>query len=793
MQVKSIKLFTLALMVIVPLLVITGCGKSGSRFANIAPVIRITSYEGYDPADPILANYADSLFLFQQKIYWHATDEDGVINGFAYRVLNDQGAPIATPGNHYVDMDGTITPQNVIDRFGTGWVMHYMPNANQDIPLDDPEARRTIWSSQKYAVINFPAADANGDPLNILSKFEVIAVDNRGEITQEAAYRWFTATSARPRCMITTTKGNPSGGQVGSGIRLSFSMKDYDPFIPETPFKYEFKMAKINPTTNAVLPGSETGWYDSVTPQDPKINEFLLTRYTNPSLSYDFENGNMVSKTIIYTRVYDLAGVVSVVDTSAILTCAVKPGFRPETMIYPQKVYALGDNHFIDYADESTPEILPFSIVAGAQRFATPFFNDLDTMNTAINSHNIKVWIRWGWKGEYGQITSAGSTIYTNNPYDKKVDTVLDRDTNLNYFSEITNFDLRLDGDYYHFGPYANSIVTDAADGKRWLRIPTNSVLGQTVVLTQLPSGSHTFEVRCVDLQGEVDPIPVSFTFVLHDLIPAADRSGVLIVDDDRHNAQTSPEAIVNQKYENMFSDFGGTVAFIKRTNTQETGDTNGDIRYRHLASTDLQHYKLVIYHSDNPSESGNLKNENDGLVMYMHTGGNVLISHTSKLASVLDSFVIGSQRTFLSNFGIPYISQPAQFLSDALQTRAFFQTAMGEEGYPDVQLQWGDPASFNPLVNNLQGLSTITYFNSHTATPIYKMGIKPVGYTPAGPTQEQYDMFMDTQGNPTKAIGLRKINTNNRCFLFGFPLSYMQDADTKAMMNVILQELGMM
>ncbi|MDP2173719.1 MAG: hypothetical protein Q8M98_04930 [Candidatus Cloacimonadaceae bacterium] len=800
MQVKSIKLLTLLLTVTLALLIFGGCGKSGTRFANLAPTISITSYEGFDDS-ALLAPYANTVFLFQQRIYWHATDPDGIITGFAYRVKNQNGDPIATPGNHFVDMDGSVTPQNVLDRFGPGWVMHYMPGADQSIPLSNPEARRWVWTSQKYALINFPASDANGNPLTLESTFEVIAIDNRGEITpldpnytalhRSVAWRKFNATSARPKCILSTTKGNPNGGAVGSGIKLMFSMKDYDPFIPETPFKYEFRMLKVHPTTGAPIAGTETEWFN--TSGQYRLSEYLLTRYTTPALTYDFNASNtLISKTKIFARVQDLAGVVSYAD-SASINFAVKPGFRPKTMIYPQKLYALGDNHFIDYSDESTPEIFPFTIIGGAQRFATAFFKDMEGNTTAINSNNLKVWIRWGWRGEYGTLPASGVPNPTDNPYDKKLDMVLDRETGANYFSEITHFDLRLNGEPYNFPPYANNIITDG-DGKRWIRIPQHSPLGQTVVLTSLITDTHTFEVRCVDLQGEVDPIPAVFSFTLHAPIPKAQREGVLIIDDDFHNAGTSPDATVNAKYVNMLSDFVGTKTFIKRTTSVNLpGNTYPDGNSRNFATSDLQKYKLVIYHNDNPDDTGNLKLENDGLVLYMHTGGNVLISHTAKLSQVLESFVKSTQKTFLSYFGVPYRSNPASFMSAALHIRPIFQKAVGQNAYPDVNLQWGatgtPEASFNSIVNARQGLSTITFFPfaeaaSYNLNRIYNMGLKPVTYPVFPPSQADFDLYNN------KPIGIRSINTNNRCYLFGFPLSYMQDMDTKALMNKILSEI---
>ncbi len=801
---KSTRLLILVAVTALAMLMFSGCGKSGSKFANQAPTIRITSYEGYDDSE-LLAPYENVNFLFQQKIFWNATDPDGVITGFAYRVKDQDGNPIATPGNHFIDTDGSVTPDNVIARFGTGWVLHYKSNADQDIPLDDPAANRTIWTSAKYATINFPASDANGNPLTMNSTFEVIAIDNRGDITAldpnypatSIAWRKFNATSARPTCIISTTKGNPNGGEVGSGIRLDFTMHDSDPFIPETPFKFEFRMMKVDPVTEAVIAGTESQWYNSVTTADPELNRYLLTRYTSPSIlgttnAYDIEGSVTNTKTKIQARAYDLAGVVSAVNDSSSLYFAVKAGFRPETLVYPQRVYALGDNHYIDYTDESTPEILPFTFINGVQRFATPFFKNMEGVNTAINSTNTKVWLRWGWKGEYGVVPATGPIIYTNNPYDKKIDTVLDRATNMNYFSEITHFHLRLDGQPYNYQPYANSIVTDT-EGLQWLRIPQNSPLGQTVVLTAMTSGTHTLQVRCEDLQGEVDPIPAEITFTLVSAIPAANRSGILVIDDDRQNASTSPEPTVLEKYQQMLADYTGTVQYIKRTNAQETGDTFADFRLRHLATSDLQNYKLVIYHSDNPSESGSLKNENDGLTLYLKSGGNILISHTSKLASVLDAFVLANQKTFVNYLGIPpFVSPPAAILSDALQTRPFFQKAVGANGFPDIDLQYGTTgqpgASFNPLVNNFQGLATITYFPTYSAqaAPIYSMGIKPVGFVPAGPTQAQYDLYNG------KTIGVRHVTNITRCYLLGFPLSYMQADDAKGMINQVLSELGM-
>lgn len=815
---KSLKLYAPLAVLAIALLILAGCGKSGEKFANEEPNIQITSYEGYysSPEDSVLTNlletYADSTFIFQQKIYWNASDPDGVIEGFAFRIRDQYGNPISTPGYDYIDLAGDVTPQNVIDRFGTGWVLHYKTNTNQDLPLDDPEANRTIWSSQKYATINFPAADMNGNPLTTESTFEVIAIDNRGGITPvdnnveyatdnpevnvtlptSVAWRRFNSTSERPTCTVTTTRGNPNGGEVGSGLRLSFTMKDNDPFIPSNAHKFEFRIMKIDPDTEEVIDGTVSEWYDSSSHQDPDMETFLLTRYTEPALTYDVVDGVTNTLTMIQGRAYDMAGVVSEVEGSSSITFAVREGFRPETLIYPQKVYALGDNHYVDYSDETSPEIYPFTIVGGVQRFATAFFVDMDSTSTAINSHNIKVWIRWGWHGEYGRVQATGDIIPTDNPYDKKVDIVLDSETNENYFSEITHFDLRFDGAPYNYPPYADEHVIDEGTLKEWLRIPLYSPLGQTLVLTALESGVHTFEVRCVDLQGEVDPTPAVIDFNLVDLLPADQRNGILVIDDESNHPSYAPEPTIFDKYQAMLSDYNGSKTFIKRTSLLEEGDTNQDSELRHLATSDLQQYKLVIYHSDNPQDSGQLKNENDGLTLYMRSGGNVLVSSTSQLASVLDAFVLANQKSFINYFGIPYVSPPARILSNALNSRPFFQQAIGQEGYPDIDLQYDvDPEdenddSFNPLVDLFKGLGTITYFNNSNPDTdvIYQMGIKEVGQDNYSPNDDQYATYN------LQPIGLRKINPENTCYILGFPLAYMQEDDARAFINQVISDV---
>ncbi|MDI9530055.1 MAG: hypothetical protein QM233_09030 [Candidatus Cloacimonadota bacterium] len=815
MKRKSITLLIILIAMGLALLLLSGCGKSGNRFANQAPTIKITSYEGADDSD-LLSPYADSVFAFQQKIYWHATDPDGVITGFAYRVSrvyrDNSGAitrivPIATPGNDSID-DGQLTPSNVLETLGTGWVLH----TSGDNPT------QSIWTTQKYATINFPAADTLGNPEVIESLFEVIAIDNRGDITKadprysnpprSEAWRSFNAQSVPPECIVSTTKGNPNGKDVGSGLRLMFSMRSEDPFISPIPSKFKFAIVKSDPT-GVHNNTQDIVWHDTATSlNDTKIEEFLLTRHTTPSLTYDYDEGGTEpqTKTKIYAVAFDMAGVASAVPDS--IYFAVKPGFRPKTITYHQRIYALGDHHYIDYVDGETLEILPFTIIGGVQRFATFFYVDSDSTNSAVHSQNLKVWLRWGWSGEYGKI--SGNVIeFTNNPFDKKMDAVLDGETGENYYSELTHFHLRLDGQPYNYAPLAGDETAHVTDpnGDRWLRIPINSPLGQTLVLTSLQPGTHTFQVRCEDLQGEVDLQPAEFTFNVAQYIPPASRNGILIIDDDEHHNAYSPDDIVQAKYESMLADYTGPKVFMKRhygSGAVQPGEFHTDKRYRQLSPSELMKYKLVIYHNDNPSKSGELKLENDGITQYLIDGGNMLISHTSQLSAVLTAFSSVAQRTFLHYMNVPYRNDSSVVISSSLQVRPFFQAAIGQNvnsvPFPDINLQFnangvGEP-SFNQIVELKDGLSAVTYFplmdmpgyESYKANVIYRMRIKNVGTPPDFPANDdEYNKYNN------KAVGFRKVNPNGaRCYLLGFPLSYMREADARALMNRVISDCSL-
>jgi hypothetical protein len=595
---------------------------------------------------------------------------------------------------------------------------------------------------------------------------------------------------------------------VGTGIRLSFSLDDKDPFIQPTAWYYKFKVQKVNNTTGTVIsevPSND--WISTV--NEPKVNQYLLTKLTYPSISSDYNAaGEKVTYTRVIAKVIDLAGIESVADT---IKFAVKEGFHPSTIPHFKRIYALGNNHFIDYSDTATPEVWPYTIVNNKTIYATPFFKDMDGYYTAVNSSNLKSWIRWGWHGEYGIINANGTFTVTDDPYDKKIDLLLDESTNKNYYSEITHFDIRLNDAPYNYPPLANSVHQDN-DGKRWLRVPINSSLGQTIVLTNLPVNTpdhpfHLFEVRAVDLQGVADPTPAEFKFKILPSVERAQKSGILVIDDDIHHPSLAPEDSIDARYANMLADYTGEVVYRKRTDSAIQ-----DIKNRKIAFSDIQKYKLVIYHSDYVTSTSFMPIDHDAYMLYLNQGGNMLVSAGGNLHSLVQAMQLATQRTMETYFGIKYQANATSFVTGSLLTNSWFVKAKAAQaGLSDISLAYDvnlnnplpepimvnnqvivpDPneKNFIGIVNTRMGLGPVTYFTAYESSsdvkPIYRYESKGVSsqyYCP--PTQADYNSVNNL------VIGLKKVTPRNNCYITGFPLSLMKKADARLFMKNIVNEV---
>ena len=792
---KALKM-SLLLGTIAVLLALTACGVDGDYKSNNAPVIRITSWEGAENEEA--ASDLDSL-VFQQKIYWNANDIDGTITGIAYRILDENGNPIATPGNSVIDDIGEIASITYEGEELVGWVVHYKEGADESIPLTSDLAKKTIWSQEQYATVNFPSNE-NGEPTIKISSFEVIAIDNRGTVSN-IAKKSFKTISSIPTCILSTSRGNPNGKQVGTGLYITFSMSTVpgDPLgVPGADY-FEYKVGKYvydedaDSTDTAELI-EETGWFVTTS------REIILTKNSEPALTPDFESTEPDASQLTFTRVtahaYNYAGVKS---NESNIEFAVKEGFHPNTMIYPEKVYALGDNHYKDYVDSEDQENYPYIFKDGPIPviYATNFFTDTEGNFTAVNSTNLKVYAKWGYYGQYGTppTSSSGAITYSDSPYDTEVGRVLNEADDKDYYSEIVAFDIRFDDapfDFYALSQDPNNTVTHE-DGTQWLRVPKNSVwsIAKGLDIGNLDSGMHKLEISAVDLQYEYDPTPAVLEFNLIDPIAKANRNGIMVFEASTFPTWSQTQVYADSVYHEVLSDFSG-VDYFDRSDINATIGLSANAC--NLAYSDLQRYKTVIYREE-VAGTTYFGSDYDALKLYLNSGGNILISAAGNLKSINDEMINRNRNMFRNYFGINFVSNSLVFLQQSPPKPYFIGATPTNEiaslsNLPVLNLNLEE--SHNLILTQRQGLSDLAYFSDNYATPedyltkvIYRAKIKDIdptnNYAPT--TEEIYNQFNEVP------LAIGKITPQNKCYAFGFPLSFMNRSELTLMFNELLND----
>jgi hypothetical protein len=764
--------------------VFTACGRKGDPNTNVPPTIAITSYEGTD-------TLSTEAVLFQQKIYWEAHDTDGVVEKYAFRVVksdnfypyeDENGNPIGTPGYYVVNEDG--------------WVYHYQSGADESIPLA-LSTERTIWTDQVYAVINFPA-NVDGDSAHVTSVFEVKCKDNTGDECLTPARRYYTAESNTPTCTVGSTRGDINTQTVGTGMVLSFKILDEDPFIDIEADHFEFKLEKRN-LIGEILSEADGGYPDEwwSTIDESNIHEYLITLDNDggnrAALKINtFLSGAPQDSTYLIAKVVDIAGIVSDPTT---ISFVVKEGFYPSSLIYSgiaqegneniNDIYALGENHFATYIDEALGQLLPSVMTTDGAHYATPFWIDKNGDYVALHSNDLKVYLSWGYNGEY----------MGNSPGRKKISVVFDERTANQYFSEIKYFDLRLDGEAYHYAPLPASQynIEDPETGKTWLRVPISHAISQETILTGLNSGTHKFEVRAVDLQDIGDATPTFFIFKIINSIPLQDKEGILVLDDSPNNPLFSPEAHVDSLYSTAYflAGYEGTVDALDRAELKTTVWVSGLHWSKDVFSpTDLQQFKTVIYFADSPNEPNKFAMEYDVLNIYLRNGGNLIFSGGKNIAVEVQRDCVNFGLPVLNRyFGIEEDEDAVNFIKKGV-TEAnylnlrYFIGATADNGFTqDVDLQL---PSFNTLFDD--ALGPVSYFDENMLDPstevIYRFKCRPVGDNAEEPSNYEYNMF---NGQP---VGLKKVTGNSKCYIFGFPLAYMVPEQVNTILLQCIQEI---
>jgi len=781
-------------------LFISACEK-GDLKPNVPPRISITSYAGADTLETAELNDA---ILFQQTLYWNAYDPDGSVVGYAYRVLNENDEPIATPGNESIDIHGEYTPAvlKAVDA-KYGWI-YRLPAG-----ITDPN-KNTIWTDRVSAVINFPA-NIDGDSANVVSRFDVVAIDNRGDISNIAT-KYFHAESHKPVVFASTSKGTfekeengvmvPS--EVGQGFKLVFTMNDSDPYVGAIPWYFEYQIARY-PVDDSTFttPLDELVWFD--TKDSDKVNEVILTASSSPALRTNYDSTNTTRESITVLRVcaVDLAGIKSDVKTYKFF---VNGKYYPQTLIYHKKCYALSDNHYVENQDDAGTEVVPFMQTPSGYKIARPFYlhpvenEDNGELNpptkflpTAIcntNNEKTKIWLRWGYRGEFEG----------NDPDNKKVSIPRDStgQSGIDYQTEISYYLLQLDGTRYQFGPLKDD-ATQARMGNtdpNWLKVPAGHDISQKINVGDLEPGRHVFKVKVEDLQGKQDPTPEVFEFEIVRPKPLVERSGALIITSETSNAMTEQ---IKDFYVNTISELlpGEPIHFVRRapwvTAIANLPNTMRLFSNNPFAPSFLQQYKYVIYYKDFQPNESTIADDAVTFKSFLNLNGTLVLSGGDNIAITQRRMLSVAEYFFSSHFGMPRDIDNVLTINPQMQyqTKPYIKavTSLKNPPFGDLSVNFDPDTQPIPLIITNNGLSTISYFkNVDPQYALYKTVSKQVGEDPKSPqTIDEYNEYND------KVIALVKENgtlagEKGKGYLFAFPISVMDKTDAKLLLGNIIK-----
>jgi len=819
-------------------LLFTGCDYQGNMNINQPPEVYISSFTGRDTPEE-----ADALgsVPYQQKIYWYGKDADGVIVGYAYRIINEAGDPMTTAGNEVIS---NYTPKELAaadPQNKGGWVLHYQKGTSDEYPLHHESSQTTVWTEKVFTDVNFPAADAEGNKEDRASLFEIYAIDNRGAISKRAV-KYFYATSEIPTILVSTSKGvlddslkavidstgaiQSSYKALGQGVRMVFSMPDQRiGIIINKPWYYRYRLFQADKFTLNPIPGQEEEDIEWKTTQYlPNTSEVLLRTvpYSDskgnrvPSLKSNFQPNQSQPETITIfdVQVVDMAGVRSSVVRKYFLVDA---KYSPAALIYIDRTYALGSDHYTREDDPLLSKMItepPKSYTATGTRVARLFYPTplLDTVTQQLTGFEwqlfgdpfTKFWFRWGYFGELrGNDPHANrENILNSEVFEAVVDPRFGGANGVNYGSEITNFYVSLDGDQYPYPPLQVAGLQDH-QYPNFLKIPVGHEIAQIVTRSGFSPGKHTLTIMVEDLQDKAsDPVSVGFNLI-RKKSPSERIGKVLYID---YNSGNNDNNFIKAFYQDIFDSLGMTFTYVKKNAVDNL--RKADARFyseklrrstRLFPITFLQDYEYVIVASD--LLAGSLgtfvldDGEIEGMVEYMSSGGKVIIVANRNASDLIrDNPKDMSKPAYIRNFPREYFGLP-------LSSTADFPTPPGIN--PTLHFFFQDPTPAAPNVPNInivtekpsgeQQDSTVLIVNNgalNTATCILSDDRLAPGATVlyrfnCVPTSSSYNTFHNkpigikfTPSNPTQGV----------TYTFTFPLYHLQPDSARRLMAYITE-----
>lgn len=635
-----------------------------------------------------------------------------------------------------------------------GWLWFRAPGADPGIPLSEAGPHRTIWTTQSS--LSFDFVSSGGKIGNLVKKagLRVKSSDDKIE-TYSSGFK-----SGRLLGSLINSGIEP-GDVTGSGIEFALREVIGDIYVDGLyADHFKFRLNILDEDLEVISVGE---WHSSLEMAD--LRRVRLNAATDPALAENASGEYTQFECYLVSR----QGIEEATPNS--VHFKVQGNFKPKALIYAKTLVALGQHH---YSVNPREELYYNDLIPPAGERKNRNLWQTDTGWEAINSPDLRLHLQWGYLGQYGTSIPPwpgmeGTFFPSGDPFDPEYNICLDAGTEQNYHSLVAQFDLRLDG--APFPALAQFIQTQQIThhGKTWLRVPNLQADSRRCVLSGLADGEHVFEVCAVDLQGAISD-PANVTINLTPFVPRENRSGLLIVDDTRHNPSTAPESYIDSFYTSVLPISWGPLG-----HTDAQTETGSSLT---VSPVLMQNYLAVVWHSDNPSSNINLWQNVDPLEIYLDAGGAVVLSAGSNLNNALEDLRTSAHSFVSARFGIDSGTDFGA-LSQSWVSNAFFVRSEAQNNQFDMDLMIEN--AFNPLVRAREGLGPVTWFDPDLAASFYHaFGCKPVDHPVQPPTQEQYDFYS------SKHAGYQ----HERLFVFGIPLSYLEPEDVEPALDVVLNRL---